>query len=93
MMKAPLSPRQHECLTHLANGLTVGETARRLGLSRYTVRDYLREAADRLDANTIGHALALAVDAGLVKPNRPLQVIVLGPNTKEVVGRGAARLS
>lgn len=86
MMKAPLSPRQQECLTHLANGFTLGETARSLGLSRYTVRDYLREAAARLDAKTVTHALALAVAAGLIEPDHPLQVVALGRNTREIVG-------
>ena len=55
----PLSPREHEILGLLAEGLTGREIARRLFLSPETVRTHIRNATKRLGAKTRVQAVAI----------------------------------
>lgn len=43
-----ISPREHECLSHLLQGKTVKETAQCLGLSPRTVEEYLQRLKQKL---------------------------------------------
>jgi DNA-binding NarL/FixJ family response regulator len=59
-----LSPREREVLDLLAQGLTGEEVATRLSLSPETVRTHVRNAMDKLEANTRVHAVAIALRQG-----------------------------
>jgi DNA-binding NarL/FixJ family response regulator len=59
-----LSPREREVLDLLAKGLTGEEAATRLSLSPETIRTHVRNAMDKLEANTRVHAVAIALRQG-----------------------------
>ena len=59
-----LSPREREVLDLLAQGLNGEEVAERLILSPETVRTHVRNAMDKLEANTRVHAVAIALRRG-----------------------------
>jgi DNA-binding CsgD family transcriptional regulator len=60
-MAQVLSRRQQQVLALAAAGKTNQESARTLGISRATVRDYLVEARARLNACSTCHAVAIAI--------------------------------
>ena len=60
------SPREFECLRHLANGLEDGEIAKRLGITNRTVRFHIDNVKRRLAANNRAHLVALATREGLI---------------------------
>jgi len=64
--RAGISPREREVLQHVARGATSGEIAQELHLSEQTVRTHVRNAMDRLNAKTRAHAVALALERGLL---------------------------
>jgi DNA-binding NarL/FixJ family response regulator len=59
-----LSPREREVLDLLAQGLNGEEVAVRLMLSPETVRTHVRNAMEKLEANTRVHAVAIALRQG-----------------------------
>jgi DNA-binding NarL/FixJ family response regulator len=59
-----LSPREREVLDLLARGLTGEQVATRLFLSPETIRTHVRNAMDKLEANTRVHAIAIALRQG-----------------------------
>jgi DNA-binding NarL/FixJ family response regulator len=59
-----LSPREREVLDLLAKGLNGEEVAVRLVLSPETVRTHVRNAMEKLEANTRVHAVAIALRQG-----------------------------
>ena len=59
-----LSPREREVLDLLAQGLNGEEVAVRLVLSPETVRTHVRNAMEKLEANTRVHAVAIALRQG-----------------------------
>jgi DNA-binding CsgD family transcriptional regulator len=64
-----LSPREHEILGLLSEGLTGQAIAGRLFLSPETVRTHIRNATTKLGAKTRVHAVALMLrsrDSGAV---------------------------
>jgi DNA-binding CsgD family transcriptional regulator len=61
-----LSKRQRLCLAASANGQSAKEIARIVGLTPRTVEFHLEEAKRRLNAETLPHAVALAVKQGLI---------------------------
>jgi PAS domain S-box-containing protein len=61
-----ISPREREVLQHVARGATSGEIAEELHLSEQTVRTHVRNAMERLHAKTRAHAVALALERGLL---------------------------
>ena len=63
-----LTDRQIDCLSWLARGKTIAETAQILDLSVHTIREHLREITNRLNANNTTHAVAIACELGIVKP-------------------------
>jgi DNA-binding CsgD family transcriptional regulator len=66
--RTPLSPREQEVQALLAQGCRGTETAERLGLSGETVRTHVRNAMGKLDAKTRAHAVAIAVESGVISP-------------------------
>jgi DNA-binding NarL/FixJ family response regulator len=59
-----LSPREREILDLLAQGLTGERIATQLYLSPETVRTHVRNAMEKLEANTRVHAIAIALRQG-----------------------------
>lgn len=66
--RPPLSPREQQVLSLLAQGCRGTETAEKLGLSGETVRTHVRNAMNKLDARTRAQAVAIAVDRGVISP-------------------------
>jgi DNA-binding NarL/FixJ family response regulator len=63
---ASLTPREHEILGMLADGLPNKVIASRLGISDHTVKTHLEAVFDKLGASTRAEAVARAVRAGLL---------------------------
>lgn len=64
--QAPLSPREREILGLLASGYSARSAAEELALSPETVRTHIRNAKRKLRAATRVHAVAIAVERGLI---------------------------
>ena len=63
----PLSPREHQVLNLVASGRRYKEVAYELHISMSTVRYYLNRAQEKLKADTVIHAVALALQMGEIK--------------------------
>ncbi|AXS41407.1 LuxR family transcriptional regulator [Breoghania sp. L-A4] len=63
---SPLSKREVESLYWAAKGKTAWETAKILGLTERTVSFYLKNSYVKLDAASKAHAVAIALDCGLI---------------------------
>ena len=50
MTTPTLTPRQFTACALIAQGLTIGEVAERMGISKQTAREHLDKAASRLGA-------------------------------------------
>ncbi|MFF0139750.1 response regulator transcription factor [Streptomyces sp. NPDC005227] len=59
--ECPLTERQVELITHLANGLTYGQAAEAMGSSLDTIKRHAENAYVRLGVSTKAPAIALAV--------------------------------
>lgn len=57
--RKPLSPRQRQVLSLVAQGLSDKEISAQLALSRHTVRTYLDRVYQQLGCSTRAHAVAL----------------------------------
>ena len=68
---APLSAREHEVLSLIADGRSLGEVAERLTISRATVRTHASNIYRKLGARNRPHAVALALGLGLIEPPNP----------------------
>jgi DNA-binding CsgD family transcriptional regulator len=66
-----LSDRQLEVLALVAQGASDNEIAIQLCLSAKTVSFYVEEIRDRLNAHSRAHAVALALQAGLLPSRAP----------------------
>ncbi|MWV47509.1 response regulator [Paenibacillus sp. HJL G12] len=64
VQKNPLTPRECEILQHIAGGKTANEIARALHLSHGTVRNYISEILNKLDAKNRIEAISLAEENG-----------------------------
>ena len=65
---SPLTPREREVLTLIANGLTNARIAARLGLSRKTIEAHRTNIMKKLDAHDVTALVRHAMSEGLVKP-------------------------
>ena len=63
----PLTDREINCLRHAASGASVPQTASSLGIATRTVELYFARAARKLGASNRTHAVALALDSGLIQ--------------------------
>ncbi|MFH8752997.1 response regulator transcription factor [Streptomyces rimosus] len=61
-----LPQQQRAVLVAMANGLSVGETARRLCLAPATIKSHRRLLYRRLGARCSAHAVATAIRVGLL---------------------------
>jgi len=64
----PLTERERECLTWLAVGMRSQEIANHLDISIKTVEKHIASGRKRLNATTREHAVAIALQAGMIKP-------------------------
>src|SRR6478672_8467644 len=64
--RAPVSGREREIISLLAEGLTGDEVAERLFLSAETVKTHIRNAMAKLEARNRVHAIAIALRDGLI---------------------------
>jgi DNA-binding CsgD family transcriptional regulator len=62
-----LSRRQADVVQLAAAGLTAKQTAVRLGISRYTVNEYVQSAKRRIGAATKAELVAWAVASGMLR--------------------------
>ncbi|MEE2952751.1 MAG: LuxR C-terminal-related transcriptional regulator [Pseudomonadota bacterium] len=63
-----LTSRECDCLAFVASGLRIAEIAQRLGVSVVTIEFHLRNARQKLGAQTRDHAVALALMRGAINP-------------------------
>ncbi|MEM7012283.1 MAG: response regulator transcription factor [Verrucomicrobiota bacterium] len=63
---AKLSPREIEVLQQIANGLTNGEIAAKLGVSLTTIRTHRARIMDKLDIHTAAGLTRYAVERALI---------------------------
>jgi DNA-binding NarL/FixJ family response regulator len=61
-----LSNREREIMDLLARGLTGEQVAERLHLSPETIKTHIRNAMNKLEANTRVHAIAIALREGFI---------------------------
>jgi predicted ATPase/DNA-binding CsgD family transcriptional regulator len=66
-----LTPRQHEIVQLLVEGLSDKEIAAALGISRHTVSNHLRTIREKLAVSSRAAAVALALRDGLLERERP----------------------
>lgn len=64
---SPLSPSQMECIFWAAHGLTVKETAKRLGKSPATVSNTIQAAMRKIDCTRKEQAVRLAAERGWLR--------------------------
>ena len=63
-----LSKREREIMELLSQGLTGEQVAERLFLSPETIKTHIRNAMNKLEANTRVHAIAIALREGFISP-------------------------
>lgn len=61
-----LSLRERECLSLVAQGFRVAHIAHRLAIAGVTVELHLRQARIKLNARTLPHAVARALETGQI---------------------------
>jgi len=65
---APLTNRETEILTHVAEGNSNKEIAYRLNISEQTIKNHVSAILRKLNANDRAHAVALALRSGWITP-------------------------
>lgn len=63
-----LTPHECETLMYAGRGLTTQSTARKMGISDYTVKDHVKSAMAKLDAKNKTEAVVKAMVAGYILP-------------------------
>lgn len=67
-MQAALTPREHEILLMVSQGLTMQQAGRRLGISPRTVETHVAKLYRKLGVRTRVQAVARAAQLGLIDP-------------------------
>ncbi len=67
VVRASLTPREHEVLMLLSQGLTMRQMAKRLGISPRTVETHMAKLYRKLDARTRVQAVSRAVSLGIIE--------------------------
>ena len=65
-----ITPRHAQILQYVADGLSVQEAARRLGITPKTVNNHLGAVYRRLGVENLTQAVLLAIRVGLIDPSR-----------------------
>lgn len=68
----PLSPREHEVIEFVAQGLSNYQIARRLDIAEGTVKRHMHSIFDKLEARCRVAAVNRAVELGLITPAVPM---------------------
>lgn len=68
LLEPALTPREHEVLTELANGLSTDRIADQLGVAHTTARTYIQSILTKLGVHSKVQAVALAFSLDLVGP-------------------------
>lgn len=66
ILHCPISKRESEALQHLANGLSMKQIAPLMGVSEFTVRDYISSTIRKLGVNHRTEAVAMALRSGII---------------------------
>jgi DNA-binding NarL/FixJ family response regulator len=66
-VRATLTPREHEVLTLIGEGLTMRQMAKRLGISPRTVETHVAKLYRKLDVRTRVQAVSRAASLGLIE--------------------------
>jgi LuxR family quorum-sensing transcriptional regulator LasR len=66
LLKAPLTPRELECLKWVADGKSTWEIAKILGISEHGVQHHVRNTMDKFDVTSRHKAVARAIACGLL---------------------------
>jgi len=66
---APLTKRETEILTHVAEGNTNKEIASILSISEQTIKNHVSAILRKLNANDRAHAVTLALQSGWISPD------------------------
>ena len=69
-LSEPLSEREKQVLLLVAAGHENKQVARLLGLSRLTVRNYMLSICHKLMAANRTHAVVLAIQAAVIRPEQ-----------------------
>ncbi|MEU7435680.1 helix-turn-helix transcriptional regulator [Streptomyces sioyaensis] len=83
-LERTLLPQELQVLRMIALGYTNSQIAATLRRSEYTVAEQVRQLRARLGARDRGHAVALAMSSGVLKP-----ADVQGSSLRAVIGRTA----
>jgi DNA-binding CsgD family transcriptional regulator len=67
-VQATLTPREHEILVLVSQGLTMQQAGRRLGISPRTVETHVAKLYRKLGVRTRVQAVGRAVQLGLIEP-------------------------
>lgn len=73
---SPLTPREAEVLSLVGKGSTTYDISTQLGISRSTVANHKERIFTKLQAKNQAHAVARAVNLGLIAPGREANVTV-----------------
>ena len=66
LIKAPLTPRERECLRWIAEGKSTWEIAKILGISEHGVQHHVRNTMDKFDVTSRHKAVARAMAYGVI---------------------------
>ena len=67
-LTAPLTKRETQILTYVAEGNTNKEIARILSISEQTIKNHVSAILRKLNANDRAHAVTLALQSGWISP-------------------------
>jgi ATP/maltotriose-dependent transcriptional regulator MalT len=70
--RRPLTDREIQVLSLIADGLTNEEVAHKLGIARHTVKSHMSHILDALGALNSAHAVAIAHCRGQIEPRRTI---------------------
>lgn len=68
--RRPLTAREVQVLSLIADGMTNEEVAKQLGIARHTVKSHMAHILDALGAQNSAHAVAIAHCRGQIEPRR-----------------------
>lgn len=64
---APLTMREIEVLSAMAEGLSLVDTGQRMGIAERTVKSHLQRIARKLDSRNTAHSVMIAMRAGVLR--------------------------
>lgn len=74
MLNSRLTRRQIDVLSRVARGVPDKRIARDLGISERCVRFHVHHSLGRVGAQSRAHAVAIAIEAGLIRTGEQVQI-------------------